>query len=102
MARQTSVDPLLSILLLPEKFKPSSNLVSIVPSMTQEEERQCLAEIKEMGKQVSSWRRLNNGMAAGEFAYLYVRHFRHRRNYRPQYLQMAAEMSEELSCESSQ
>ena len=35
--------------------------------------------------QIMTWKELSNGMMAGEFAYLYVHHFRDRRNYRPQY-----------------
>jgi hypothetical protein len=53
-----------------------------VPGMTLEMERKCIAEIKDMGDQVASWKRLQNGMTAGEFAFIYVMHFRERQNHR--------------------
>ncbi len=62
--------------------KPSLQKECAIPGMTLEMERQCIAEIKDMGDQVASWKRLQNGMTAGEFALLYVMHFRERQNHR--------------------
>lgn len=53
---------------------------AIIPGMTPEVEHACLAEIRSMAHHLSPWKRLPNGMTAGEFAFLYVNHFKEKRN----------------------
>lgn len=61
------------------------DLPSIIPGVGLNEQRRCLAEIRQFG-QVMTWKPLHNDMTAGEFSYLYVHHARERRNHRPKYM----------------
>jgi len=52
---------------------------AIIPDMEPSLEHACLAEIRLMGNNLTPWKKLPNGMQAGEFAFLYVHHFKERR-----------------------
>ena len=82
-------DPLYTLFKAPlEKIKERNREhyhgpPAIIPDMTTEMEHACLAEIRTMaamsGGSVSPWKMLPNGMSAGQFAFLYVHHFKARR-----------------------
>lgn len=56
---------------------------SAMPDARRETVRKCLAEIRQHGTDVPPWRKLHNGMTVGEFAYLYIHHYRNGKNARP-------------------
>jgi hypothetical protein len=82
---EKSTDPLVKIFKAPLKKVQEKNrqhyygFPSIVPDMTPEMEHACLAEIRLMKPNVISWKKLPNGMTAGQFAFLYVYHFKQKR-----------------------
>jgi len=49
-----------------------------IPHMTPEMMRKCMADLRLMEKGIRPWKMLDNGMAAGEFAYIYLKHFFHK------------------------
>uniref|UniRef100_A0A6C0BMS8 Uncharacterized protein n=1 Tax=viral metagenome TaxID=1070528 RepID=A0A6C0BMS8_9ZZZZ len=84
-------DPLHSLFKAPlEKAKQRNRQhyhgpPAIIPGMDTETVHTCLAEIRSMaamsGGAPSPWKKLPNGMSAGEFAFLYVHHFKERRRH---------------------
>ena len=80
------MDPLKHILHGPlahqkEKARQSyRGFPAIIPGMSPDVEHACLAEIRSMAQYLSPWKRMPNGMSAGEFAFLYVHHFKQKRN----------------------
>ena len=77
-------DPLVDLFMggKPKLVPATARPPAIVPGMTADEEYRCLDEIRAMGSQAASWKLLHNGQTAGEFSWLYVYHFRLRRNDR--------------------
>lgn len=45
--------------------------------------RKCLAEIRDMGDTLGTWRKLHNGMTVGDFSCMYVVEYRDHKNARP-------------------
>lgn len=52
---------------------------ALIPGMTPEIEHACLAEIRSMRYHLTPWKKMPNGMVAGQFAFLYLHHFKQRR-----------------------
>lgn len=52
---------------------------TIIPGQSRNVTNACLAEIRNMSRRLTVWKPLKNGMTAGQFAYLYIYHFKRRR-----------------------
>lgn len=77
----SSGDPLVDIFFhhrVSAPIPPVAAAESIIPGMSLDEECQCLDALR---KTPVTWKVLPNGMTIGEFAYVYVYHFRRRRNF---------------------